>query len=298
MRILIVDQMENDVVESIRGLGTVDYKPKDLAKAISEADALIVRSATKVTKGLLSHARRLKLVVRAGVGLDNVDVQACEAKGIKVTTTPGASTNAVAELTIGLIICLLRNVGKGNSQMRNGIWDKKGLIGKEAAGRTLGIIGYGRIGAGVGQKAAALGMKIIAYNPPPRHEDGIVKYVDTLDGLLAQSDVVTLHTVLTPETKQMINKNSIAKMKDGAYIINAARGGLIDEAALYEACKSNKIAGAALDVYETEPYTGRLLELDNVLFTPHLGASTAEAQARIGEELVAILKKELGSADK
>jgi D-3-phosphoglycerate dehydrogenase len=294
MRIVIADQMEDGVVESIKRLGAVDYKPEDLAGSISGADALVVRSATKVTKDLLSHADRLRLVVRAGVGLDNIDVSACEAKGIKVMNTPGASTNAVAELTIGLIICLLRNVGKAHFQMRNKTWDKKGLTGKETAGKTLGIVGYGRIGSSVGRKAAALGMRIIAYNPPPRHEDGIVAYVETMDELLSQSDVITLHTTLTPETRHMIDKKAISKMRGGAYIINAARGGLVDEDALYQACKSGKVAGAALDVYESEPYTGKLLGLDNVIFTPHLGASTVEAQARIGGELIAILEKELG----
>jgi D-3-phosphoglycerate dehydrogenase len=293
MRILIADQMEEDVVESIREVGTVDYRPKDLEAALPEADALVVRSATKVTKELLSHAARLRLVVRAGVGLDNVDVPACEARGIKVMNTPGASTEAVAELTIGLIICLLRNVGKAHFQMKKGIWDKKSLTGKEIGGKTLGIVGYGRIGSSVGRKAAALGMRVIAYSPPPRREDGIARYVESLDELFAQSDIVTLHTVLTPQTRCMINKSSIAKMKNGAYIINAARGGLIDEDALYDACRSRKIAGAALDVYEAEPYKGKLLELDNIIFTPHIGAGTVEAQARIGEELVAILKKEL-----
>ncbi len=294
MRIVIADQMEDEVVEAIRKLGIVEYKPKDLPGAVTGADALVVRSATKVTKDLLSHADRLRLVVRAGVGLDNIDVSTCEERSIKVMNTPGASTNAVAELTLGLIICLLRNVGKAHFQMRNGTWDKKGLMGKELAGRTLGIVGYGRIGSAVGHKAAALGMKIIAYNIPPRHEDGIVGYVETLDELLSRSDVITLHTTLTPETRHMIGKEAISRMRDGAYIINAARGGLIEEEALYQACKSGKIAGAALDVYESEPYTGKLLGLDNIVFTPHLGASTVDAQARIGDELVAILKKELG----
>lgn len=294
MKILISDQMEEEVVAALRKLGEVDYKPKDIKKAIADADVLIVRSATKVTKELLEGAKRLRIVARAGVGLDNVDVPACEAKKIKVINTPGASTNAVAELTVGLIICLLRNVPKAHFQMRNKIWDKKGLTGSEIGGKTLGIIGYGRIGAAVGKMASALGMKIIAYSPPPRHEDGIVRYVDSLDEFLGKADVISLHTVLTPETKNMINKNTIAKMKDGVFIVNAARGGLVDEDALYDACKGGKVAGAALDVYSTEPYTGRLLELDNICFTPHIGAGTKEAQMRIGEELVEKLKQELG----
>jgi len=293
MKIVIADQMEDEVVESIRKLGEVEYRPKDLPGALSDADALIVRSATKVTGELLANAKRLRLVARAGVGLDNVDVPACEAKKIKVVNTPGASTNAVAELAIGLIICLLRNVPKAHFQMRNRVWDKKGLTGREVAGKTLGIIGYGRIGAAVGARAAALGMRIVAYSPPPRHDDGIVRYIDSMDEFLGMAEVISLHAILTPETRHMINRDSIAKMKDGVYIINAGRGELIDEGALYDACRSGKVAGAALDVYETEPYAGKLLELDNICFTPHIGAGTKEAQARIGQELVERLKQEL-----
>jgi len=293
MKILIADQMEEEVVAALRKLGEVDYKPKDLKRAIADADVLIVRSATKVTKELLEGAKRLRIVARAGVGLDNVDVPACEAKKIKVMNTPGASTNAVAELAMGLMVCLMRNVPKAHFQMRNKVWDKKSLTGTEIDGKTLGVIGYGRIGAAVGKKASALGMRIIAYSPPPRHEDGIVAYIDDLGEFLGKADVISLHTVLTPETKDMINKNTIAKMKDGVFIINAARGALIDEEALYDACKSGKVAGAALDVYGTEPYTGRLLELDNICFTPHIGAATKEAQVRIGNELIEKLTKEL-----
>ena len=164
----------------------------------------------------------------------------------------------------------------------------------EIEGKTLGIVGYGRIGSSLGRKANALGMRIIAYNPPPRHEDKIVTYVDEFDAFLSQADVISIHAPLTEDTKNIINKESIAKMKDGVYIINTARGGTVDEDALYEACKSGKLAGAALDVYTSEPYKGRLLELDNVYFTPHLGGSTKEAQMRIGRELISIIKKGLG----
>jgi len=291
MKIIISDQMEEEVVNSIRELGKVEYKPKDLKASISEADVLIVRSATKVTKELLDYAKQLKVVARAGVGLDNVDAAECEKRGIKVINTPGASTNAVAELIIGVMICMLRNVQKAHLQMKNKIWDKKNLTGKEIEGKTLGIIGFGRIGGKVADKARALGMNMIAYDPHPRPSES-VKSVD-LASLYESSDVISLHTVLTEETKRMINKQTIAKMKDGVYLINAARGALVDEDALYEACKSGKVAGAALDVYETEPYTGKLLELDNVYFTPHIGASTVEAQKRIGEELVEKLKNVL-----
>jgi D-3-phosphoglycerate dehydrogenase len=293
MRIVIADQMEDEVVEEIRKLGDVDFKPADVKAALAEADALIVRSATKVTADLISDAKNLKLVARAGVGLDNVDKEACSAKGIKVMNTPGASTNAVAELVIGLIICSMRNVQKAHHQMKNHRWEKKKLTGREIGGKTLGIIGYGRIGAMLGAKAQALGMKVIAYSPPPRREDGIVTYVDDLDSFLGQADVISLHAALTDGTRNIISRDNIAKMKDGAFLVNTARGEMIDEDALYDAVKSGKITGAALDVYQEEPYKGKLLELENVYFTPHIGAGTKEAQLRIGNELVEILKKEL-----
>jgi D-3-phosphoglycerate dehydrogenase len=294
MKIVIADQMEKEVVESLGSLGEVAYKPADLPSALSDADALIVRSATKVTKELIAGAGKLRVVARAGVGLDNVDREACAARGIKVLNTPGASTNAVAELAIGLMICGLRNIQKAHHQMKGGKWDKKNLTGSEVAGRTLGIIGYGRIGAAVGKKAHALGMEVIAYNPPPRHEDSIASFVDDLDAFLARADIISLHAALTEGTRGIINKGTIAKMKDGAFIVNTARGEMIDEEALYEAVKGGKLSGAALDVYPEEPYRGKLTELDNVCLSPHLGASTAEAQKRIGEELVRLLKEELG----
>ncbi|NYZ73784.1 3-phosphoglycerate dehydrogenase [Candidatus Micrarchaeota archaeon] len=293
MRIVIADQMEEEVVAGIRKLGDVAYKPADVKAALADADALIVRSATKVTRELLAGAGKLRVVARAGVGLDNVDQKACEEKGIKVMNTSGASTNAVAELALALMLAMLRNVQKAHHQMKSGLWDKKNLTGSEVDGKTLGVIGYGRIGAGLAAKAKALGMTVIAYNPPPRREDGNAEFVGKLDALLARADIISLHVPTTPQTANMINRGSIAKMKDGVYIVNTARGDIIDEDALYEGCKSGKIAGAAIDVYRQEPYKGKLLELDNVYFTPHLGASTKEAQARIGAELVKILKEEL-----
>jgi D-3-phosphoglycerate dehydrogenase len=294
MLIVIADQMEDEVVEGIRSLGRVEYKPADLRGAVSEADVLIVRSATEVTKELISGAKRLRVVARAGVGLDNVDQEVCAQRGIKVLNTPGASTNAVAELAIGLAIGAFRNVQKAHHQMKSGRWEKKSLVGREIEGKTLGIIGYGRIGAAVGRKAHALGMRVIAYNPPPRHEDGIAAFVDSLDAFLGQADIVSLHATLTESTRNIINRDTIAKMKDGAFVINTARGEMIDEDALYDAVKSGKLTGAAIDVYREEPYKGRLLELENVYFTPHLGASTKEAQERIGVELIRLLKEELG----
>ena len=295
MKIIIADEMEKEVVEEIKKLGTVVYKPTstDLPKELADADVLIVRSATKVTRELVSNAKQLKLVARGGVGLDNVDAVACKEKGIKVVNTPGASSNAVAELALTLIMAGFRNVPKAHHLMKGGIWDKKNLGGREIEGKTLGIIGYGRIGSMLGKKAKALGMKVIAYSPPPRHDDGNAEFVDDLDLFFSMSDVFSIHVPLLDSTKNMINKDSIAKMKNGAFIVNTSRGEIIDDDALYEACKSGKLLGAALDVYREEPYKGKLLELDNICFTPHLGASTKEAQGRIGGELVKIIKTEL-----
>ncbi len=288
MKIIVADTMEEEVITELKNLGTVVYKPANLPSELSNAHVLIVRSATKVTRELIANARELKIVARAGVGLDNVDTKACEERGIKVVNTPGASSNAVAELVIGLLFSLHRNIYKAHLLMKNKIWEKSKLIGSEIAGKKLGIIGFGRIGSLVAQKAKALGMNVVAYDPTPR-PDAAVQFVD-LDTLLRESDILTIHVALTPETRNFINRDSIGKMKKTAYLVNTSRGEVVDEDALYGACKDGKIAGAALDVYKKEPYDGKLLELENVCFTPHLGASTKEAQVRIGTELVEKLK--------
>ena len=292
MKILITDPLEQEVVEALKSLGEVIYQPSDHTDALREANVLIVRSATHVTRDMIERAPQLKIVARAGVGLDNIDVTTCIKKNIKVLNTPGASANAVAELTIASMFNLLRHIPKAHLLMKNKKWAKKELKGEELDGKTVGIIGFGRIGSLVAEKAHALGCHVLAYDPRPR-ETGIARFV-SLGELLAKSDIVTLHTALTPETQNMVNEETIEKMKDGAYLINIARGELIDEDALYDACKNGKLAGAALDVYPREPYTGKLLDLDNIYFTPHLGASTRESQLRVGEELIEKLKKELG----
>ncbi|MDD5337291.1 MAG: hydroxyacid dehydrogenase [Candidatus ainarchaeum sp.] len=292
MKIVIADNMESEVVEEIKELGEVAYKPADLKASVADADALIVRSATQVNAELLSHAKKLKIVARAGVGLDNVDAKECEKRGIKVVNTPGAPSNAVAELCIGFMIMLLRNGGKAHAQMKNKVWDKKSLTGREIAGKTLGVIGFGRIGALVAEKAHGLGMDVIAYDRSEK-KSAFAKFV-SLDELFAKSDVISLHLSLTEENRNLVNAQSIGKMKNGVCIINTARGGLVDENAFYEACKAGKIGGVALDVYEPEPYSGKLLELENAIFTPHIGSSTKESQERIGKELVQRLKEMLG----
>ncbi|MEM3030544.1 MAG: hydroxyacid dehydrogenase [Candidatus Micrarchaeia archaeon] len=289
MKIVIADDMEPEVVEDIKKLGEVENKPADLKTALANAEVLIVRSKTRVTSELIANASKLRLVARAGVGLDNVDVKACEAKGIKVINTPNASSPAVAELAIGLMICGLRNVVKAHVGLLQGTFDKKALTGREIGGKTLGIVGYGRIGKEVAKRALALGMKVIAYDPYVKEVEAGVRLV-SLDELLATSDVISLHVALTPETRGLINAQAIAKMKKTAYLINLARGAVVDEAALIAALKEGKIAGAALDVTTKEPPGGELLATPNLILTGHLGASSKEAQVRIGKELVERLK--------
>ena len=292
MKIVIADNMEKEVVAEIQKLGTVALTSSDLKSSLSDADVLIVRSATKVTEELLTSAPKLKIVARAGVGLDNVDKAACEKRKIKVINTPGASSNGVAELAIGMMFSISRKIPKADRGMREGKWLKKELTGTEIEGKTLGIVGLGRIGGLLAIKAHGLGMNILFYDPKTGSA-ALGKSVN-LDELFASSDFISLHVPLLPETKGMINAATIGKMKKNAVIINTARGGLIDEEALYSALKEGKIAGACLDVYPQEPYAGKLCELDNVVLTPHIAGSTAESQMRIGLELVQKLKEEMG----
>lgn len=290
MKIVIAENMDGEVVAEISRLGEVVYRPHDLNLALASADVLVVRSATKVTAELLKNAPKLRIVARGGVGLDTIDTKECERRKITVVNTPGASSNAVAELALGLMFSLARQLARADSLMRQKTWAKKELAGSELAGKTLGIIGFGRIGSLVGKKAHALGMKIIYYNEVEAKADYEARS-DTLENVLRQSDFVTLHVPSTPSTKGMLNAQRLALMKAGAYLINTARGDIMDEEALYAALKGGKLAGAALDVYSTEPYSGKLLELQNVVFTPHIGAGTKEAQLRIGGELVKKLKE-------
>lgn len=292
MKIVIADNMEPEVVAEITKLGETAVTPSDLKAALADADALIVRSATKVTEELLTHAPKLRLVARAGVGLDNVDKVACEKRGVKVVNTPGASTNAVAELALAMMFAICRKLPKADAGMKGKQWLKKELTGSELMDKTLGIVGLGRIGSSLALKAQALGMKIIYFDPT--HAGTSIGKSVTLDGLFESSDYISLHVPLKPETKGMIGEATIAKMKKNAVIVNTARGGLVDEEALYSALKEGRIGGAVLDVYPVEPYSGKLCELQNVVLTPHIAGSTKEAQARIGQELVARLREELG----
>ena len=267
---------------------THDQLPDGLPAALADADALVVRSAVQVDDALMEKAPKLRVIGRAGVGVDNIDAEAATRRGIVVMNTPGANAVAVAELTIGLMIALARKLPAANTGMHAGKWDKKNLQGGELRGKTLGILGLGRIGLEVAKRARGFGMELIGSDPfvsPAVARENNIKLV-TLDELIAGSDYLTLHVGLTPQTHGVINEKSIAKLKKGVRIINCARGELIEDAALVAALKSGQVAGAALDVFTVEPpkespYFG----MDNVILTPHIAGSTGEAQEAVGIQI-------------
>jgi D-3-phosphoglycerate dehydrogenase len=266
-----------------------DITPEELEAVIADYDAMVVRSRTKVREPLIDKATNLKLIVRGGVGLDNIDVGYAQSKGVEVRNTPAASSNSVAELTVGYLLALARPIPQTTASMKAGKWEKKAFSkGTELAGKTLGLVGCGRIGSLVAQKAAALGMEVLFYRRTPTEVPGAAQV--SLDELLARSDYVSLHLPHTPETHYVIGAEAFEKMKDGVCIVNCGRGGTLDEAALYDAIVGGKVAGAALDVFEDEKEERgrRLMELDQVIGSPHVGAGTAEARARVGEEVARI----------
>jgi D-3-phosphoglycerate dehydrogenase / 2-oxoglutarate reductase len=260
----------------------------ELAKIIGDYDALIVRGRTKVSVSLLDTAAKLKVVGRAGVGVDNIDLAAAKSHGVTVVNAPVSTTLAVAELTFGLLLALTREIPRADSSMKQGQWLKKELEGVELNGKTIGILGMGRIGAEVARRARAFGMDVLGYDPlltPEEIRGRVAEPVDR-DELLARSDFISLHLPLTAETRGLLDADQFAKMKDGARIVCAARGGIIDEAALLSALESGKIAGAALDVFESEPPGATdLVKHPKVIVTPHVGAQTAEAQSRAAEDI-------------
>lgn len=299
MRILASDGMEKNAVAALKAQGheVVEqfYEPADLAEQVKDFDVLVVRSATKVRTPIIDAALetgKLKLIIRGGVGIDNIDHKYAEEKGIKVMNTPRASSDAVAELAMAHMLSCARFVSVAGHTMREGKWEKKAYKGIEIGGKTLGIVGYGRIGQSLGRMAMAMGMKVVAYDvfKVPELENENMRYVE-LDELFAVSDFISLH-VPSLEGKPMVNAETIAKMKDGVVIINTSRGTNIDEAALLEALDSGKVRAAGLDVWAEEPSKNEaLLNHPHVSCTPHIGASTTEAQKRIGAEIVDIIGK-------
>ena len=293
-RVLICDSIDNAGIESLKKSGmVVEYQPEiesDQLRLIAKNyDVLIVRSRTKITKEIIeASASHVKIIARVGVGLDNIDVKEAKSRNIHVINSPEAAANAVSELVIGLILSLARSIPFADTETKKGNWIKKDLTGIELRGKYLGIIGVGNIGRNVGRIGRALRMNIIGYDIFPINKDFIKEVgliVTDLNTLLESADFLTCHIPLTSETRKLFNKEKFSKMKSTAFLINTSRGEVIDESALYDALSNRKIAGAALDVFQTEPPTNRmLLQLPNVVCTPHIGAQTKEAQ-----ELAAIV---------
>lgn len=289
MKVLISDKLSPAAVQIFKDRGIeVDFKPglspADLRAIIGDYDGLAVRSATKVTRELMEAAPNLKVVGRAGIGVDNVDVTTATARGVVVMNTPFGNAITTAEHAIAMMFALARQLPDASTSTKAGKWEKNRFMGVELFGKTLGLIGCGNIGSIVADRALGLKMKVIAFDPFLSEKRAVEIGVEKveLNDLIARADFITLHTPLTEQTRNVISRDAIGRMKKGARLINCARGGLVDEAALYDALKSGHLAGAALDVFETEPATDSpLFSLDNVVCTPHLGAATAEAQENV-----------------
>jgi D-3-phosphoglycerate dehydrogenase len=287
-KVLITDHIAQEGLDILNSDKDIEYEVKsgikndELKEIIGNYDAIITRSGTTITKELLENPGRLKIIGRAGVGLDNVDIEAASKKGIIVMNAPTGNTLAATELTMGMILAAARKIPMANSSLKKGEWDRKKFMGIQLYNKTLGIVGLGRIGSNVAVRAKSFGMKIVAYDPyikKSKAESLGAKLYDSLLDVLKESDIVTFHTPLTNETHNMVTEKEISMMKDGAIIVNCARGGIVNEEDLFNAVKSGKLFAAAIDVFEVEPPTGnKLLTLDNIFVTPHIGANTNEGQ--------------------
>ena len=286
MKVLVAEPIAEAGIELLRRRFEVDVGTDgDLAERIGEYDAIIIRSATALTSELIERAGRLRVMGRAGVGVDNVDVAAASRRGIVVANAPQSTVVSAAEHTIGLLLALARNIPQAHAALVAGRWERSSFGGLEVAGKTLGLVGFGRIGQQVARRARGLEMNVVAYDPyvaPERFREAGVARAASLDELLTQAEFVSLHVALTPETRGLIGRDELAQARPGVRLVNVARGELVDEEALADALRSGRVAGAALDVFSDEPYSGPLLRLPNVVVTPHLGASTQEAQDRAG----------------
>jgi D-3-phosphoglycerate dehydrogenase len=296
-KILLADSLDKEAVEKLKASPQFEVTVKtgmdeaELVKTIPGFNAIVVRSATKVTRKVIDAATNLEMIVRAGIGLDNVDAAAAKEKGIKVANTPAATTISVAEITFGLMLSAVRQLGRANLSIKQHKWEKKALSGTELYGKTLGVIGGGRIGQAVAERAIAFGMNVLVYDVIKVESRLKIKLVG-LDELLQAADIITLHIPKQP--KYIIGREEIAKMKNGVIIINAARGGVVDEKALLEALNMGKVRAAALDVFEKEPPEDfSLIDHSNVMATPHIGAAAEEGQQRAGLEVVKILQEKL-----
>ena len=294
-KLLISDGLAQEGVEILKKFKNFELTINDktsreeLLEIIELFDGIIVRSATKLTPDIIKAGKKLKVIVRAGTGYDNINIEECNKQGIVVLITPLGNANAVVELTVGLMLNFARNIYKANSSMREGKWNKKFLRGSELQGKTVGVIGLGNIGAAVVKKCQAFDMNTIAFDrfvPKKRGQDLGVELLDNFDDFLARSDYITIHVPLTTQTKDLISYSEIEKMKPTAIIVNVARGGVVNEKALYDALKNNKIGGACIDVFSKEPVDPKdapFIGLDNCITTPHLGASTFEAQIEVAK---------------
>ncbi len=300
MKVLVADPIDKSGIDILKANVEVDVKtglkPDELKSIIADYDAIVVRSETKVTKDIIDAGAKLQVIARAGVGLDNVDINAASQKGIVVLNAPTGNTIAAAEHTMAMMLALARHVPQANAKLKSGVWQRSSFTGNELKGKTLGVIGLGNVGSEVARRSAAFKMRIIGYDPfvSEDYARNISIEIMPMKELLKESDYITLHLPLTPETKGMIGAKELETLKPTARIINCARGGLIDEEALYNAIETGKLAGAAIDVFSKEPATDNiLLKSDKIIVTPHLGASTEEAQAGVAvdaaEQVLAIL---------
>jgi D-3-phosphoglycerate dehydrogenase / 2-oxoglutarate reductase len=304
-RVLICDSIDNSGIESLKKSGMiVDYQPDidsaQLGLVAKNYDVLVVRSRTKISKEIIeASAQNVKIIARVGVGLDNIDVKEAEARKIRVINSPEAAANSVSELVIGLMLSLARKIPFADAEMKRGNWVKKDLVGIELRGKYLGIVGVGSIGRNIGRMGKALRMNLIGHDIFPIDKDFIKEVgliVTDFNTIIESADFITCHVPLTPETRKMVNREKFSKMKSTAFLINTSRGEVIDEEALYDALSNRKIAGAALDVFETEPPTNnKLLKLPNMICTPHIGAQTYEAQELasivIAEKIIQTLRE-------
>lgn len=300
MKVLVCDSVAQSAIDAMKAGGVevdvkVGMKPEELIEAIAPYHCAIVRSASKITRPVVEAGKNLKLVVRGGVGIDNIDVVACKEKGIEVRNTPKASSISVAELAVGLMFALARMIPQADHSMKAGKWEKKLFMGTELTGKTLGIVGFGNIGREVAKRALGLDMKVVAFDPmmDKIKEAGLVDSrvkTGSFDEVISQADYLTLHIPFDKVKGATIGANEFAKMKDGVRLINCARGGVVDEVAMVEALKSKKLGGAGVDVFAKEPPEYReFIEFDNVIVTPHVGASTKEGQDRVGGEVADIV---------
>lgn len=293
MKVLVSDHLEQSCSDILMREGfEVDKRPglsgKELESVIGEYDALVVRSATTVTAGLITAAAKMKVIGRAGTGVDNIDVQAATRKGILVLNTPGGNTISAAEHTVSMLLSLARNIPQANMSMTNGRWERKKYIGTEVTGKTIGIVGLGKIGREVALRCRGLAMKVVGFDPILSPDVALKLNIElaSLDDLFRRADFITFHTPLTRDTRGLLNDDSFAKCKRGVRIVNCARGGIVDEEALIRALESGQVGGAALDVFEKEPpIRNPLVGHEKVIVTPHLGASTEEAQEKVAIQI-------------